>query len=173
MSCLPGHEGALIVGFGNSLRGDDAAGLLAAGRLAGCGFDAVAVCQLTPELAQRIAAARRVVFLDAHAGMAAGEVAVERIEPAEGAPGALEHFAAPARLLRLARDAYGAAPEAWLVSMGGRDFGLGERLSPEAKQAVRQAVKWGRLLACGGLSVRPSAQSALASEARLERPLCA
>jgi hydrogenase maturation protease len=146
MSCAPKHEDALIVGIGNSLRGDDAAGLLAAGRLAGCGFEAVAAHQLTPELAPRIAAARRVVFLDAHASLAPGEVSVARIEPAAARPGPFEHFSGPAGLLRLAREAYGAAPEAWLVCIGGRDFGLGEPLSADARRGVRRAIRETRSL---------------------------
>jgi hydrogenase maturation protease len=146
MSSRVKHDGALIVGYGNSLRGDDAAGLWAALRLAACGFDAAAVHQLTPELAPRVAAARRVVFVDAHAALAPGEVAVARIEAGEEAPSAFVHFAGPAGLLRLAREIYGAAPEAWMVTIGGRDFGLGEELSVEARRGVRRAVRETRLL---------------------------
>jgi NADH-quinone oxidoreductase subunit F len=38
-------------------------------------------------------------------------------------------------------DAYGAVPDAWLVSIGGRDFGLGRAMSRELKPAVRRAVR--------------------------------
>src|SRR5579864_2493011 len=91
MSFRAGRDGTLIVGYGNSLRGDDAVGLLAAGRLAGCGYDAVAVPQLLPELAARMAAARRVIFIDAHTSVAPGGVAIDRVEP-RGGGNALEHF---------------------------------------------------------------------------------
>jgi|SRR5947209_15598671 len=133
-------KGTLIIGYGNSLRRDDAVGLLAAGRLSGCGYNALAVAQLTPELACPIAEARSVVFVDADVAVAAGDVAVVRVDSSsdEPAPG---HFAGPAGLLRLAREVYGATPEAWLVSLGGRDYDLGHGVTFEARRAVRRAVR--------------------------------
>src|SRR5579872_2398967 len=80
MRCRVG-EGVLIIGYGSWLRGDDAAGRLAARRLAERGFDAVDVHQLTPELADRVASAGTVVFLDADAGLAPGAVTVRPVTP--------------------------------------------------------------------------------------------
>ena len=48
-------------------------------RLAEYGFDALAVHQLTPEIAERCAAARAVFFLDADTGLPPGEVSIERL----------------------------------------------------------------------------------------------
>jgi hydrogenase maturation protease len=122
----------LIIGYGNPLRGDDAAGPIAAGRLGG-----LAVHQLTPELAEAIAQAGAVLFLDADATLAPGEISVTRIEPA---PSHLNHDATPQGLLALAREVYGAAPQAWLIGMGGECYELREGLSPAARRAVERAV---------------------------------
>ena len=52
---------ALVIGYGNTLRGDDAVGPRAAAAVHGGGLpgvDALAVAQLTPVLAEPLAAAR-------------------------------------------------------------------------------------------------------------------
>jgi len=131
---------ALVIGYGNPLRGDDAAGPEAARRLGDLGFRALAVHQLTPELAEPIAFARAVVFLDADARVPAGQIAITPLAPAPpSAP--LEHHASPAALLRLARDVYGAAPDACLISLGAAAFEFGARLSAAAEQAVSHAIR--------------------------------
>jgi hydrogenase maturation protease len=127
----------LIIGFGNPLRGDDAVGsrLIQAleGRLP-AGVETLAVHQLTPELAARIAAARAVAFVDA---ASAEEPAVLRpLEvPATSAvpPG---HVYTPASLLQLARQAFGVAPPAWLLTLPAAAFEFGAALSPPAARGV-------------------------------------
>jgi len=56
-------DGVLVIGYGSELRGDDAAGPTAARRLRSTGLSALDVHQLTPEIAERSAAARVVFFL--------------------------------------------------------------------------------------------------------------
>ena len=67
---------ALIVGYGNPLRGDDGVGQAVARAFANeaaiDGVEALACHQLTPELAERFAAAARVVLIDAVAGRRSG-----------------------------------------------------------------------------------------------------
>jgi hydrogenase maturation protease len=133
-------DGVLVIGYGSDLRGDDAAGPLAARLLRDRGIDAIAVHQLTPELAERIARSGTVFFLDADANVPAGEVSIEPI-CAEDECGLVEHYATPGALLRLARDAFGATPEAWMVAMGGSCFDLSEGLSAPAQSAAAQAVR--------------------------------
>jgi len=130
----------LVVGYGSELRGDDAAGPAAARRLAEYGFSALDVHQLTPEIAERSAAARVVFFLDADAGLAPGEVSRERLDCGVIAP-TLGHYATPEGLLRMARVAYGATPEAWLIRMGCNRFEIGDGLSAEAERAISLAVE--------------------------------
>ena len=135
------RDHVLVIGYGSSLRGDDAAGPLAARRLASMGYDAIEAHQLTPELAERVAAARTVIFLDAHAELPPGEVSTISLSATLAAAPPLEHHASPAGLLEVARAAYGVAPRAWMVGMGGETFDLGESLSPAAEKAVARAVK--------------------------------
>jgi len=133
-------DGILVVGYGSELRGDDAAGPAAARRLAEYGFSALDVHQLTPEIAERSAQASVVFFLDADAGLAPGEVSRERID-GPIAEDVTTHFATPRGLLHMARVAYGAAPEAWLIRMGCNRFEIGDGLSAEAERAISRAVE--------------------------------
>ncbi|MGF1587982.1 MAG: hydrogenase maturation protease [Pleurocapsa sp.] len=58
----------LVIGYGNTLRSDDGAGQSAANQIAAWGLPNVrslAVHQLTPELAEDIANADTVIFVDA------------------------------------------------------------------------------------------------------------
>jgi hydrogenase maturation protease len=137
---LPGMRSLLIIGYGSLLRGDDAVGVHVARILARRGYHALAAHQLTPELAEQMAQARAVVFVDADAGLGAGEVVVARIEAAAGRAGVMEHHSTAERLLDLTRELYAATPEAWRVGIGGEEFGVGRRLSPGAKSGVRRAI---------------------------------
>ncbi len=132
-------DNLLIIGWGNPMRGDDAAGPAAAERLARRGFETVAVHQLVPELAERIASAGTVIFLDADGAVPPGEIEIEPLAEA-GAARTFEHHASPAGLLRLAHVAYGARPAACLIRMGAAGFDFGEGLSRAAEQAVGLAV---------------------------------
>lgn len=136
----------LVIGYGNPLRGDDAMGLIAAERLRG-----MAVRQLTPELAETIAKAGAVLFLDADATLPPGEISLKEcgagLQVCAGSPdparpkAGLDHFATPQALLHLALTVYGAAPKAWLIGMGGECFDLKEGLSAAALRAVDRAVE--------------------------------
>lgn len=123
----------LVIGFGNPLREDDGAGHAVANRL---GPPAVAVVQLTPELADRIARAMRVVFVDADRSGPAGWVTRRRLDPGKAEAAAFSHHATPEGLLAAAKVLHGRLPEAWLVTIGGERFGWGERLSPAVEAAV-------------------------------------
>lgn len=127
-----------LIGFGNSLRRDDGAGPELAGRIAArFSGDALRVLrchQLTPELAETLSdpAISAVVFVDAAVG---GSIAMHQIEEkSTGAPQG--HHVDPAYLLHLARWLYGRAPEAWMATVPGDDFGMGEGLSPACREAV-------------------------------------
>jgi hydrogenase maturation protease len=144
--------GVLVIGYGNSLRGDDGVGprvaeLAAADpRLAGAVV--AAHHQLTPELALDMSAARLVVLVDATTDAAPGVVAVRRVDPAGGASGGgagtdggtSSHHVGPGVLLALARDLYGAAPVTHVVSVGVANLETGEGLSPPVAAAVTAAV---------------------------------
>ena len=145
---------ALIVGYGNPLRGDDGVGQAVAQAFAGedaiAGVDALACHQLTPELAERFAAAARVVLIDATAGVEAGRVSVIPLLPAPAAASTLGHHVEPAQLLRMAQALYGRSPEAYLVTVGAGSLELGERLSAPVTTALPALIATVRRLALQG-----------------------
>ena len=140
----PGGEPAhlLVIGYGNTLRRDDGAGPWVAEAVAALDLPGVRTLvrhQLTPELADPIAAAGTVVFVDACA-VATAAVGWGRLAPADSAQ-ILAHAANPATLLALARQLFGRAPEAWLLTVPASDFAFGEGLSPATQRHCPQAVQ--------------------------------
>lgn len=150
-------SGDLLIGWGNPLRGDDGVGQAIAAAVERWGqpeLEVVEAVQLTPELAPLLAAARRVLFVDAEAGGAAAVTGGWRLEPvpllepggttAAWSSQPLSHHASPGLLLMLAESLYGRRPPAWqlLVAAHACDFGSGlspatEALLPGALAAVR------------------------------------
>lgn len=139
----------LLIGWGNGLRQDDGVGLLIAERVQAWsrpGLEVVAITQLTPELAPRLAEAARVLFVDA---------ALERACPDPGwtleplprwspGPRPLSHHASPGALLQLAGRLYGRTPPAWQLLVRAHSCELGTELTaatavllPAALAAVR------------------------------------
>jgi hydrogenase maturation protease len=135
---VPGD--VLVIGYGNTLRGDDGIGPAVAEAVAALGLPGVrvlAVHQLTPELAAELAECRLAVFVDA---AASGEpVTAVRLEE-KAAGGVLAHAADPRGLLALARAVYGRVPEAWLVTAAGADFGFRDGLTPTGRENARAAL---------------------------------
>jgi hydrogenase maturation protease len=141
---VTGARPALVIGYGNTPRTDDAAGPRAAAVVQGWGLRgvaALAVAQLTPELAESLASARLAVFVDACLAVEDEPSAVE-VRPLgpSGKPSAFGHAGDPGRLLALALVVYGTTPPAWLVTVRSADFGLGEGLSPRAERGLEDAL---------------------------------
>ncbi len=148
MSTTTGREpeapgGALVIGYGNTLRSDDGAGPFVARALEGrvpAGTRVLDAHQLTPEMAIAISAAKRVVFVDAVEAPLESAPRVSRLEPEPGADPLNPHASDPGSLLWLAKTLFGGAPEAWLVAIPGAEFGFGETLSPGAARASAEAI---------------------------------
>jgi hydrogenase maturation protease len=137
----------LVIGYGNALRRDDGAGRRVARLVAALrwpGVRALAVHQLTPELAEEVAGVDVAVFVDA--ACADSELPVRRIA-ATSAASALGHASDPARVLGLAEAVFGRCPPAWLITVPAADMGYGKGLSPAAKRGVRRAFEDVRRLA--------------------------
>jgi hydrogenase maturation protease len=134
----------LIIGYGNTLRGDDGIGRLAAERLResapGPDIEVLAVHQLTPELAEPVSRADFVVFLDAREGGMPGTVQREPVHPEPGGEGAFTHQASPSGLLAAASLLYGSRPEGVLLSASGESFAYGAGLSAAAQAAEAELV---------------------------------
>ena len=132
----------LVIGYGNTLRGDDGVGPRVAeaiGKLNLPGVHTLICPLLTPELADPIARAGTVIFVDA-AVDAPKEVQLRKLEPNETSQ-LMAHAADPRTMLALSRDVFGRVPEAWWLTIPAVDLGFREDFSPEAQRGFDEAVK--------------------------------
>ncbi len=136
------HLRITIIGYGNTLRGDDAVGVLAVEALEEIGLpenvDLLTCHQLTPELSEELAYSSRVAFIDASVpgDDPPGMVRKVDIEPRPVDPGALSHGFDAAGLLALTGVLYGRIPKAVLFTVTGENFELSETLSPTVERAL-------------------------------------
>jgi len=140
----------LIIGIGNPLRGDDGLGWAVAEQLSrdcDMGCDIQTVYQLTPELAQWMAAVNLVVMIDASHEGEPGELHIRPLPlPLSAQPSAVgAHYTTPEELAALTLAVYGRCPPVVIVSMTGANFSIREQLSsivarriPLISVAVRQ-----------------------------------
>ncbi len=129
----------LVVGVGSDLRGDDVAGRLVADAIEHRGLPGVAVrsvVQLVPELAEPIARADRVVFVDA--SVAIERVTVRQVSPQSAAGDS--HHATPSALLDLVAELGWSIPPATIVEVPAFDLTLGEHLSAATAASIERAV---------------------------------
>ena len=123
----------LVIGIGNSLRGDDGVGVLLAEQVGGR-----SVQQLTPELAAELAELEAVLFIDAWLAPAGGPPQLVELIPAgAGAPDT--HRLEPAELLAISQALYGRAPAACLLQVPAHVFEHGNTLSAQLQAALPQA----------------------------------
>lgn len=136
------HLGVLVIACGNPLRCDDGVAWLVAQEMERQlpPFAAIIrVHQLTPELAESASHADTVIFIDAALDLEPGKVLCRALTPDLGEV-QLSHFLAPPQVLALCRQLYGAEPRAFLISVGGKCFDHGERISPEVANALPQVI---------------------------------
>ena len=132
----------LVIGYGNELRSDDGVGARVAAAIAEMqlpGVHAIACHQLTPELAEPIASARTVVFVDA-ARDPINDVQVRIIEPSATVP-VSAHAGSPEALLALARELFAHCPLAWMICVPAVVFDFGGHLSPQAQRGLASAIE--------------------------------
>lgn len=136
----------LIIGYGNSLRRDDGAGLILAEMLErACRarqieVERIVAHQLTPELSLEVARPEvtSVVFVDARQvapNETASQVQLKPVESEAPSP-SVGHHLNPVSLLVYVRLLCGQHPPAWELTVPAIDFGHGESLSPTAQQAL-------------------------------------
>jgi len=155
-------SGFLVIGYGNTLRGDDGVGPRVAEAIEKLNLPGVRtlVCQqLSPEYADPVSRAHTVVFVDAEliegytlkvAGSESSSlqpstcnfqpIRWRKLEPGESSQ-IMAHAADPRTMLALARDVFGRAPEAWWLTIPAVDLGFREELSPEVRRGFDEAVK--------------------------------
>ena len=123
----------LVVAVGNVLRGDDG---VAHAVLGLAHADALALAQLTPEVAEQIALYATVIFVDADAG--AADLRIETVEELSSAP-SFSHASTPAEIVALSRSLFGFRGRALLCRIPAHDFSAGEGLSPRTRALAARA----------------------------------
>lgn len=136
----------LIIGYGNTLRADDAVGVLAVEMLEELGMpenvELLTCQQLTPELAEELAFCDRVAFIDASVpgNEPPGTITQTKILPRAVDPGNITHgFDAPG-LLALAGMLYYHTPTAELFTMSAASFDLTESLSEPVLESFPRLI---------------------------------
>lgn len=139
----------LVIGCGNTQHRDDGVGPKVAEAVEALhlpGVVTVACPTLTAELADPVAHAGAAIFVDA-AVDDPRQLGIHRLDPSSGPTSAI-HAGDPRTLLALARDAFGRAPEAWMLTVPAEELGLGESLSPIAQKGLRKAVQAVQAMHC-------------------------
>lgn len=135
------HTNLLVIGYGNTLRGDDGVGPRVAETVGAMRLPGVRtlICQqLSPEHAAPISVAQTVIFVDA-AVDAPQEVQLRRIEPSDTSQ-LMAHAADPRTMLALSRDVFGNVPQAWWLTIPALKMDFGETLTPEAQCGCVEAI---------------------------------
>jgi len=132
----------LVIGYGNTLRGDDGVGYRIAEQVEAWNLPAVRSLpchQLTPEIAAEIAECDRVIFVDAALPETYTAVSVEFLQPD---PTPLEtHFSTPAGLLQLAHQLFSRCPEAYQILIPTHSMEFTESFSALTQTALETALQ--------------------------------
>jgi hydrogenase maturation protease len=131
----------LVIGIGNTIRGDDGAGIRVAERIAArhTEVDCLCVQQLSPELADTIARYERLIVVDA--SVTADAVRVTPLHAADGVPMPRTHDVTPEGILALSSTLYDHVPaEAFLVEIPAASCAFTEELSPSTAAFAATAL---------------------------------
>ena len=138
----------LVFSFGNPSRGDDALGPLAAQAIEALALPDVECLtdfQLQIEHVLDLQGRDRVLFVDASCRAEPGDAAgyrVERLCP-ERDDSYTTHAMSPSALLRVFADTQGhPPPPAWLLTISGDSWELGDAPTAAASERLRRAVDW-------------------------------
>jgi hydrogenase maturation protease len=135
----------LILACGNTLRTDDGVGLWLAEwaeqRFSNQpGLRVIADHQWTPELAEDVARAQSVLFIDCSLDSQPGSLHLSPVEPVSGSPEHNTHHLGAAELLALGRELYNSLPrEALQLTIGAASIEFGESFSPAVTAALPAA----------------------------------
>lgn len=137
----------LILACGNTLRSDDGVGPWL-GEWAEDKFRSdprvrvLSRQQWTPDLAEDIARADSVLFIDCSVDSAPGSVEIAAVQPAPGLQGFATHHHGAPQLLALAHELYGSVPaNAQLLTIGAGSTELDESFSDAVLDALPKACR--------------------------------
>lgn len=135
----------LILACGSTLRGDDGVGP-ALGEWAEAHFAAdprvgvLSSQQWAPDMAQDVAVAETVLFIDCAIDQAPGQLILREIAATPMQPGLVTHHLGASELLRVAEELYGTVPRrACMLTVGAASIELGEGLSAAVTAALPDA----------------------------------
>jgi hydrogenase maturation protease len=137
----------LILACGNTLRSDDGVGPWLAEwaekRFASeADVRVLSRQQWTPELAEEIARAESVLFIDCSVDSAPGSVTLIPVEPAAANQGLATHHQGAPELLALARELYNSLPRnALLLTIGAGSTELGEKFGETVTASLPAACR--------------------------------
>jgi hydrogenase maturation protease len=151
----------LIIGYGNTLRGDDGVGWVAGQLLErklrlDHSVKVTVVQQLTPELVEHISRAGLVIFIDASVVDSPGHISCRRIYP-DMTPPRFSHEMGPERLLDWLPGSCKRKPHVIVYTVGGEFFGYRQGLDdavqsamPELVARIERLITWweGRIATC-------------------------
>ena len=135
----------LILACGNTLRGDDGVGpqlaAWASERFQNQSEIRIISCQQwTPELAEEVARAEFVLFLDSSLESEPGKIRIATVSPQPPKSGLATHHLGASELLAFAQQLYGALPRsAILLTIGADSMELKEGLSDAMQAALPEA----------------------------------
>jgi hydrogenase maturation protease len=137
----------LILACGNTLRGDDGLGPWLA-QWAEKRFQSepevriISRQQWTPELAEEVAHADSVLFIDCSVDSAPGSIKLLPVGPAATAQGLSTHHSGAAELLAMTREFYNSLPRTSMqLTIGAGSTEMGEEFSPAVKAAFPEACR--------------------------------
>lgn len=148
----------LVIGYGNTLRGDDGAGQIVADVIEQWGIPTVrafALHQLTPELAEPLSTAQLAIFVDVYIANPEPEAAPmlhcldlsldlsldQTLVPSPSQIAQMGHTVDPRSLLALTQHVYNAVPPSWWILIPAINFEMGEQLSLTTQQGIAAALE--------------------------------
>ncbi len=139
----------LLVGYGNTVRGDDGLGPHVARHFRdwpappGVKVLVEELPQLDLMLIERLAGATLAIFVDARHDDRSDAVVIERHQPVEAgwSAGHSSHAVGIDQLLRAARDWYGRGPVCYAVLPKGYEFEFSETLTAQARRNAEAAIE--------------------------------
>lgn len=136
---MSSHVQTVIIGIGNPMRCDDGVGWSVAQELSREvqreDVRIVATHQLTPEIAELVSHAERVLFIDAARGGKPGYIECKPVAPASPSH-RFSHDLSAGEVVALSEMLYGHVPAAYLLTLAGEFFGTGEKLSARVTAAL-------------------------------------
>lgn len=144
MTSADPHKPVLVIGYGNTLRGDDGFGPCVASLLAqrtqAADVEILTPQQLTPDLAEQVAASRMTILIDARVGNLPGRIHHSLIVVPDRAAPTFQHHITPETLAGVTQTLYGVTPLMHLFTVEAAAFEIPEELSPQLLTAAEDVA---------------------------------